>query len=93
MGFAQTRFAATGRFMNSPAKKNEAYQPTRHEQIANCCTHAVFIFPAVAGVVLMSHLSKTTLHSFVAWLYGIGMVCLFTISSMFHAVCLSNKFW
>ena len=27
--------------MNSPAKKNEAYQPTRHEQIANCCTHAV----------------------------------------------------
>jgi hypothetical protein len=27
--------------MNHPAKKNEAYKPTRHEQIANCCTHAV----------------------------------------------------
>jgi hypothetical protein len=52
----------------------------------------VFIVPAMAGVALLSHLSKTTLHNFVAWLYGIGLVCLFTISSMFHAVCLSNKF-
>ncbi|CAB4007951.1 monocyte to macrophage differentiation factor-like [Paramuricea clavata] len=90
MVFAKTRL---GRFMNRPAKKNEAYCPTHHEQVANCFTHAVFIFPAMAGVALLSHLSKTTLHNFVAWLYGIGLVCLFTISSMFHAVCLSNKFY
>ncbi|XP_028413128.1 monocyte to macrophage differentiation factor 2-like [Dendronephthya gigantea] len=89
MGFADTRF---GRYMNPPAKKGKSYSPTQHEQIANCFTHALFIIPAMAATSLLLHLSTTSLHTFVAWLYGVGMVSLFAISSLFHAVCLSNRF-
>lgn len=78
--------------MNPPAKNNEAYRPTQYEQIANCFTHGVFIFPAVAGLALLSLSAKTLKHNFVAWLYGVGMVFLFLISTMFHVVCLTNKF-
>ncbi|XP_073246179.1 monocyte to macrophage differentiation factor-like [Porites lutea] len=81
------------RFMNPPAKKNEAYQPTVIEQTANIITHGMFVFPAVYAVLRLHQNSKklSTTHRFIAELYGVSFILVFLISTLFHIVCLTGK--
>ncbi|XP_046854597.1 monocyte to macrophage differentiation factor 2-like [Xenia sp. Carnegie-2017] len=89
MVFAKT---ALGRYMNPPAKRNQAYCPTDEEQIANCITHSVFILPSIFGAFFLSHLAKTSIQKSVAWLYGSGLFFLFLVSSLFHGVSLLKSY-
>lgn len=80
--------------MNPPAKKNEAYQPTTIEQTANMITHGVFIIPGMFAVSKLHDNSKalSVSHRFIAEVYGASFILVFLISTLFHAVCLTNRF-
>jgi len=79
--------------MNPPAKKNEAYQPTVVEQIANIITHGLFVLPAVYAMYLLHQNSQmlSATHRLIALVYGVAFILIFLISTLFHAVSLTGK--
>ncbi|KAJ7340237.1 hypothetical protein OS493_002969 [Desmophyllum pertusum] len=81
------------RLMNSPAGKNEAYQPTVIEQTANIISHGLFVLPAVYAAFLLHQNSGllSATHRFIAQVYGTAFVLIFSISTLFHVVSLTGK--
>ncbi|XP_029192284.1 monocyte to macrophage differentiation factor-like [Acropora millepora] len=82
------------RLMNLPAKKNEAYQPTVIEQSANIITHGIFVIPAMFAAFELHRNSKalSASHQFIAEVYGTSFILVFLISTLFHVVCIIDKF-
>eukprot|EP00112_Aurelia_sp_Birch-Aquarium-sp1_P005920 Seg1666.12 transcript_id=Seg1666.12/GoldUCD/mRNA.D3Y31 product="Monocyte to macrophage differentiation factor 2" protein_id=Seg1666.12/GoldUCD/D3Y31 len=78
-------------YMNPPAKHGEAYQPTNPEQVANCVTHGIWIIPSLLAAIKMYKNSETFSHETVAIIYGLALVLLFTISTMFHLVSMNGE--
>lgn len=72
--------------MNSRPKPGHAYIPTEGEHIANMVTHGMWVLPSVAGVLWMLHLSNGYVQHFIAILYGLSMLSLFTVSTTFHVL-------
>jgi monocyte-to-macrophage differentiation protein len=73
-------------FMNSRPGAGQAYVPTEGEHIANMVTHGLWILPSIAGLIWMLHLSNGYVQHVVAFLYGLCMFALFTVSTTFHAL-------
>ncbi|XP_043091335.1 monocyte to macrophage differentiation factor isoform X2 [Puntigrus tetrazona] len=74
------------RFMNTRAAANCRYQPTRYEHAANCYTHALLIVPAFVGMALLHRLSDDRWERITAWVYGMGLIALFLVSTVFHII-------
>ncbi|KAL0482979.1 hypothetical protein AKO1_014878 [Acrasis kona] len=69
----------------------ESYIPTNVEQIANILTHAI---PAVVSVAALVHMVQNvvdnTQETIVAWVYGLCMISLFSVSSLYHLSVLTH---
>uniref|UniRef100_A0A803V8M0 Monocyte to macrophage differentiation associated n=1 Tax=Ficedula albicollis TaxID=59894 RepID=A0A803V8M0_FICAL len=74
------------RFMNHPAPANSRYKPTCYEHAANCYTHAFLIVPAIVGSALLHRLSDDRWEKITAWMYGVGLCALFSVSTVFHII-------
>ncbi|KAK2167601.1 hypothetical protein LSH36_26g11027 [Paralvinella palmiformis] len=74
------------RYMNSRARPGAAYVPTVEEHIANMCTHGVLVLPSIIAIFWMIHLASDNLQHFIAVIYGIALVVLFGVSTIFHAL-------
>ncbi|ELU01951.1 hypothetical protein CAPTEDRAFT_131189, partial [Capitella teleta] len=74
------------RFMNGRAKPGTAYVPTRVEQLANMVTHGLWIPPSVLGIGWMLYLASTPLQSLAALVYGLALIALFSVSTIFHTI-------
>ncbi|XP_052408821.1 monocyte to macrophage differentiation factor isoform X1 [Carassius gibelio] len=74
------------RFMNTRAAVNCRYQPTCYEHAANCYTHALLIVPAFVGMALLHRLSDDRWERITAWVYGMGLIALFLVSTVFHII-------
>jgi hemolysin III len=69
----------------------EEYIPTTVEQIANTVTHGIpAIFAVVALVFMLVYVVDTPLEALVAWIYGICMILLFSVSSLYHLFTLTH---
>ncbi|XP_033100456.1 monocyte to macrophage differentiation factor-like [Anneissia japonica] len=79
------------KLMNKPAGKNMMYEPTNIEHIANCITHGLWIIPSCIGCLCMLHQSTTEQHKYSAIIYGLSLICLFSVSTIFHLVAWSGK--
>ncbi|RXN09528.1 monocyte to macrophage differentiation factor-like isoform X1 [Labeo rohita] len=77
---------ANARFMNTRAAANCRYQPTCYEHAANCYTHALLIVPAFVGMALLHRLSDDRWERITAWVYGMGLIALFLVSTVFHII-------
>ncbi|XP_037913994.1 monocyte to macrophage differentiation factor 2 isoform X1 [Hermetia illucens] len=74
------------KWKNKRATPGTAYIPTEVEHIANVATHGIWIIPAIfAGIHLISR-AKTSTQILVAWVYGVALIFLFLISTIFHGV-------
>ncbi|XP_026077614.1 monocyte to macrophage differentiation factor-like isoform X3 [Carassius auratus] len=74
------------RFMNTRASANCRYRPTCYEHAANCYTHALLIVPAFVGMALLHRLSDDRWERITAWVYGMGLIALFLVSTVFHII-------
>lgn len=74
------------RWMNMKANSNQAYVPTEVEHIANVITHALWVVPSLVGTMFLIQQSSTSSQYLSAVIYGISLVALFTISTVFHSV-------
>ncbi|KAG7459986.1 hypothetical protein MATL_G00216380 [Megalops atlanticus] len=83
MDFKRSKY---GRYMNKRVPSNRRYQPTEYEHAANCATHALWIIPSILGSVLLYFLSDDQWETITAWIYGLGLSGLFTMSTVFHTV-------
>lgn len=72
--------------MNPRAPPKEQYQPSYIEHIANIITHAVWIFPSVLGTVELYRRSRSNAQILSALVYGLTLICLFSVSTSFHCV-------
>ncbi|EDO38023.1 predicted protein [Nematostella vectensis] len=81
------------RFKNPKPKNGQAYQPTRHEQIANIATHGVFMIPTIFALHALHHLAqdKSSSHKVIAWVYGVSLILIFSVSTFFHVACMHGK--
>ncbi|ELU12479.1 hypothetical protein CAPTEDRAFT_159890 [Capitella teleta] len=77
--------------MNGRAKPGTAYVPTRVEQLANMVTHGLWIPPSVLGIGWMLYLASTPLQSLAALVYGLALIALFSVSTIFHTISYSAK--
>ena len=59
-----------------------------------CFCLKIFVIPAMFAVFHIHQNSKalSASHQFIAEVYGISFILVFLISTLFHAVCLINKF-
>jgi monocyte-to-macrophage differentiation protein len=68
--------------MNERAAK---YVPTHIENVMNCLTHGI---PAIIAVYGLYHLLLETqdkiVERYIAWVYGMSLILLFTISTLYH---------
>nr|CAG4638800.1 EOG090X0FVK [Cyclestheria hislopi] len=79
------------KWKNSPAKPNEAYEPTTIEQLANITTHALCILPAIYATWSLVTRAATPTQFWAALIYGTALILLFTVSAAFHTTCLCGK--
>lgn len=80
------------RFMNAPAKRNEAYVPTEIEHVANIVTHGLLVFPSILGLFFLVYQSSNSPEYISAIIYGLGLIGLFSVSTVFHSVFYSGRF-
>ncbi|XP_064638264.1 monocyte to macrophage differentiation factor 2-like isoform X2 [Lineus longissimus] len=78
--------------MNGRAKTGQAYEPTDVEHIANVVTHGLWIVPSLAGLVYMQLLSDNTREVLIAGIYGLAVLTLFTVSTVFHTISYIGRF-
>ncbi|XP_071965759.1 monocyte to macrophage differentiation factor 2-like [Antedon mediterranea] len=79
------------RLMNRPAEHGRMYEPTNIENIFNIITHGLWILPSCLGCVYMLHQSTSVQHQISAVIYGLALICLFSVSTLFHLVAWSGK--
>ncbi|XP_063240645.1 monocyte to macrophage differentiation factor 2 isoform X2 [Bacillus rossius redtenbacheri] len=73
-------------WMNEKASRNQAYNPTTIEHVANVVTHGVWVLPSMlAGLELLQR-ARTWPQYFSALVYGAALILLFTVSTFFHSV-------
>ncbi|KAB7498084.1 Monocyte to macrophage differentiation factor 2 [Armadillidium nasatum] len=70
--------------MNERPLGKAAYQPTSVEHWANMVTHGVFVLPAVYGAIVLYESSKSDMQRLASGIYGLALVGLFTVSTIFH---------
>ncbi|KAJ8319218.1 hypothetical protein KUTeg_004309 [Tegillarca granosa] len=80
------------RLMNAPAAKGEQYVPTDVEHLANIFTHGIGVPPSAIGTLFMIYLAKTKLQYFIALLYGLALMTLFSVSCTYHTICYRGIF-
>ncbi|XP_076345284.1 monocyte to macrophage differentiation factor 2 isoform X5 [Tachypleus tridentatus] len=80
------------RFMNAPAKRNEAYVPTEIEHVANIVTHGLWVFPSILGLFFLVYQSSSSPEYISAIIYGLSLIGLFSVSTVFHSVFYSGRF-
>ncbi|XP_013784323.1 monocyte to macrophage differentiation factor 2-like isoform X2 [Limulus polyphemus] len=80
------------RFMNTPAKRNEAYIPTEIEHVANIVTHGLWVLPSVLGLFFLVYQSSSSPEYISAIIYGLALIGLFSVSTVFHSVFYSGRF-
>jgi len=71
--------------MNKRAGPGEAYEPTRHEHVANTVSHAVAILPSFIAFHLMLEAAHRDLQENICWIYGTFTSLLFITSTSYHA--------
>lgn len=72
------------KWMNPRAKPGDQYNPTEVEHYANVFTHGLVIIPSIIGAIYMSSYSKTSDQFRTSIIYGISLILLFTVSTLFH---------
>ncbi|XP_061379096.1 monocyte to macrophage differentiation factor [Danaus plexippus] len=75
------------KWMNERATSNKAYVPTRVENLANVCTHALCVAPASFGARELLTRSVNAPQAIAAVVYGLALCLLFAVSTTFHSVC------
>lgn len=82
------------RWMNP---KCHPYKPTVYEHYANILTHGFVILPSVIGAISLTQFSKTHDQYKSTMIYGISLILLFTVSTLFHWFSLisqiKNSYW
>jgi len=83
----------TVQWMNEKASHGKAYDPTAVEHIANVITHGVWILPSTYGTWVLVQRSQTWPQLGAALIYGLSLILIFTMSTVFHSVfyCGHNK--
>ncbi|XP_055373250.1 monocyte to macrophage differentiation factor [Condylostylus longicornis] len=66
------------------------YSPTRIEHFLNIFTHGIWILPALFGTVELVSRSYSRTQLIAAWIYGLALIFLFVISTIFHSVSYVN---
>lgn len=61
------------------------------EQTANSITHGMFIPTSIYLLYKFCSLSKSDADLFNAWVYGIALIVLFGVSTLYHCSCLTEK--
>lgn len=79
------------RFMNARASGNTAYIPTDMEHIANVLTHALSVVPSFLGLSSLLRRSGDLRQFFSGCVYGLALVALFLVSTVFHLVFYSRR--
>lgn len=74
------------RLMNRRPAGNEAYVPTEIEHLANVTTHALSILPSFFAFKVLVQRAHTPAHFTAALVYGVALVLLFVVSSLFHSI-------
>ncbi|KAL0484648.1 Mmd [Acrasis kona] len=77
-------------FMNT--KTPEGYTPTTIEHIMNCLTHAIPALISIYGLyALVKEAEDRPVEKFIAWIYGVTLIMLFSISTVYHISNLIEK--
>ncbi|CAG0885091.1 unnamed protein product [Cyprideis torosa] len=82
------------RWMNSPGTASMHYEPTEIEHVANIVTHGIWIPLAVYQLHTLVESTRSCLPGRVvlsAWLYGVALVLLFAVSTLFHCFSWAGK--
>lgn len=74
------------RLKNEPPSQGEAYNPTDVEHLANIITHGAWVAPSLAALVFMVYLASSDLHLTVVIIYGLALIALFSVSTIFHFI-------
>lgn len=73
------------------------YQPTQAEHYANVLTHGLVIVPSIVGCYYLNAYTKTHAQYKSTLIYGISLILLFTVSTLFHLFSMVNRwrttFW
>ena len=72
------------RWMNPRPVGCCAYVPTKAEHYANVLTHGIVIVPSIYGCLHLNAYARTHEQSRSVLIYGISLICLFTVSTLFH---------
>eukprot|EP00116_Pleurobrachia_bachei_P018251 sb/3478513/ len=62
-------------------------QSTIVEEAANCLTHGMFIPSSLYMLYLFCTLAKTQEDLWNAWIYGVSLIILFSVSTLYHCSC------
>lgn len=79
------------KWMNAPPHLNEPYIPTEVEHVANVLTHLLGVFPSYCGLRFLLSNSETIWQQVCAVVYGISLISLFLVSTVFHSIFFSGK--
>jgi monocyte-to-macrophage differentiation protein len=71
-------------YMNKRAAKNENYEPTYYEHIANTLTHGIFIIPSILVSNYLVQRSYRDLQHHMMIIYGFATFTLFLMSTLYH---------
>ncbi|XP_076275295.1 monocyte to macrophage differentiation factor 2 [Rhynchophorus ferrugineus] len=80
------------KWMNKKALPKEQYQPAYIEHVANIITHAVWIFPSILGASELYRRSHNEAQTVSAFVYGMTLISLFSISTSFHSFFYCNEY-
>ncbi|KAL1497867.1 hypothetical protein ABEB36_008754 [Hypothenemus hampei] len=82
------------KWMNNRALPKEQYQPAYIEHIANIITHAIWIFPSILATIELYTRSENDAQILSALVYGLTLISLFSISTLFHCCfyCKNQRF-
>nr|XP_018903029.1 PREDICTED: monocyte to macrophage differentiation factor isoform X1 [Bemisia tabaci] len=78
------------RWMNSVSNSKVRYDPTPIEHIMNILTHGLVIVPSIYGGIVLVQQSQNFRQIFAAVIYGISLVFIFTMSTLFHLTAYFN---
>ncbi len=59
---------------------------TKKEELLNSLTHGIGAVLGLLGLILMLNKAGTSLRIVCAWIYGISMIMLYTMSCLYHAM-------
>lgn len=70
--------------MNPRPRSCCPYTPTVFEHYANVATHGIVIIPSIIGAYYLNYYAKTHDQYRSTLIYGISLILLFTVSTLFH---------